>query len=323
MKGIILLALTVVTASLVAAVAVSTAHATFPGANGRISLMRYDASIDDFALYTANPDLSKEIEVAGTPTFSSAWAPGGGRLAYDIVEADGSNQIATVNGDGTGRQVLTSGSGINEIPSYSPDGTRIVYDYSPVLPDVPGFHTSLWVMDANGTNKHPLFPGWDTFDVEPKFSPDGQSVAFIRIRKVMGRDGSLQQNALFVVRADGTGLRQLTAWGQSAEFPDWAPDSRSLVYFDSAESGGKRSIWMIGADGGSRHVVYQGQRGAEGARPAFSPDGTKIMFSCIGPKGGDTDLCRVDADGSNLVDLTNTPNGSDERRPAWGTAQLR
>jgi Tol biopolymer transport system component len=264
--------------------------------------------------------------VTQVPGNFSNWSADGKHLAYDFFDADGNEQIATVNPDGTGTQQLTSGPAIHESPAFSPDGTQIVYDHSPTQPDAPGFHTTLWIMNVDGSDQHQLVPGSATFDVEPEFSPDAQSLAFIGIRKMVGRN---QQNALFVGRADGTERRQLTSWGQSVELGNgaWSPGGQWITYYDSADIGGSRSIYLIRRDGTSKHVVYQGQRTAEGARPSFSPDGAKIMFACITYKPSpDVDLCIMDADGSNVVDITNTRGGANEptleTRPSWGTAPL-
>jgi len=314
-------------AALFAAVALAAqADAAFPGANGRIAFQRLDPAngIFDF-LYAANPDGSHLVQLTSAPSFFSGWAPDGTRLAYDFVDADGDDQIATVRPDGTGTAQLTFGPTIHEAPSFSPDGAWIVYDASPDDPAAPGFHTTLWLMRSDGGDQHELVPGSDGFDVEPAFSPDGGSLAFIRIRKAMGR--SNQQSALFVSGADGSGARQLTPWGKSAESPSWSPDGTRIAYYDSAESGGSKSIYLIRPDGTDNRVLVQGRATGQAARAAFSPDGTRIAFACGAHEGRpsfDIDLCVMNADGSGTVDVTNTPSTPDgpvfESRPSWGTA---
>ena len=55
--------------------------------------------------------------------------------------------------------------------SWAPDGKQIVYSVSLVQND-----WDIWVMDADGRNRHPLLSG-PTNDQAPDFSPDGKSIA--------------------------------------------------------------------------------------------------------------------------------------------------
>ena len=324
------LALTVALLATAAAFA-NPAGATFPGAKGRIAFYRFDPAlapspVGRYDLYTANPDGSHVIQVTNAPGFSSDWSADGKHLAYDFFDADGNEQIGIANPDGTGTQQLTQGPAIHEVPSFSPDGTRIVYGYSPTPFDASGFHPSLWLMKADGSNQHQLVPDTpDTFDSEPRFSPDGQRIAFVRIRKNMGQAG--QQNALFVMRLDGGEPQQLTPWGQgqSIESPDWSPDGRWITYYiDDQGAAVSPSIYLIRPDGSKKHKIFGGQANSGGARPVFSPDGTKILFACVTFKPQfDVDLCTMSTDGSNVVDITNTRTvGELESRPSWGTAAV-
>jgi Tol biopolymer transport system component len=121
----------------------SSAHSTFPGENGRIAFCRYDPTIGNYDLYTANPDGSGLRQLTLVPSFMSDWSSDGTRIAPDFFEPDGNQQVATINSDGTNLKQITSGRGIHEVPSWSPDGFQIAFDYSPLLPDEPGFFTSL------------------------------------------------------------------------------------------------------------------------------------------------------------------------------------
>jgi Tol biopolymer transport system component len=177
-------------------------------------------------------------------------------------------------------------------------------------------------MNVDGSHQHALAPGSpDTFDGEPRFSPDGQSIAFIRIRKALGHGN--QHNALFVMGVDGTDVRQLTPWGQVVEFPSWSPDGQWIAFTDKSinpPGSGSRSILLIRPDGSGKRVLYQGQRTAEGTKPVFSPDGSTILFVCVDHKPAvDVGLCTINRDGSQLVHITNTPAFEGfERNPSWG-----
>jgi hypothetical protein len=56
---------------------------------------------------------------------------------------------------------------------------------------------------------------------DPDFSPDGQWIVF--------NSHTTPQN-LFLVRSDGTGLRQLTYGGQMDRCPQWSPDGSQIAF---------------------------------------------------------------------------------------------
>ncbi|HZQ64953.1 MAG TPA: hypothetical protein VFA66_06980 [Gaiellaceae bacterium] len=69
------------------------------------------------------------------------------------------------------------------------------------------------------------------------------------------------------MRVDGSGLRQLTPWGQCQSIGSQGANVLPPVH-------------LVRSDGGQSHEVYGGNANAAGARPVFSPDGTKILFAC-------------------------------------------
>ena len=75
---------------------------------------------------------------------------------------------------------------------------------------------------------------------------------------------------LYVVRGDGTGLRQLTADSVIDRVPRWSPDGSRILYFSNRS--GRLEIWAIRPDGSDNRQVT-GEGAAVGA---WSPDGTRI-----------------------------------------------
>jgi dipeptidyl aminopeptidase/acylaminoacyl peptidase len=123
----------------------------------------------------------------------------------------------------------------------------------------------------------------------PSWSPDGRRIAFAR-----GAD-------LFVVNADGTGLRPLSARPRSVEAdPAWAPDGRTVAF---ARDG---SIVVARHNGAGARVVARTARSRD---PAWSPDGRRIAYS------SDGDLFVVRARRGTPARLTTRPEL--EQAPAW------
>jgi Tol biopolymer transport system component len=104
---------------------------------------------------------------------------------------------------------------------------------------------------------------WGGMDV----APDGQSIVMHSARS---------QEDLFVARADGTGLRQLTNDAANDRFPKWSPDGRRIGFYSNRAGGWE--AWTINADGSGLAQLTR-QSGAH--YPLWSPDGSKMVFSDV------------------------------------------
>jgi hypothetical protein len=114
----------------------------------------------------------------------------GTRLAFTIA-IPGIGLIATADADGGNLQILGPG----ECASWSPDQSRLVFDYTADDPNDPAFSTALWVMNSDGSERHPLLTAAHSgFDVEPRWSPSSLLITFVRIQKFVQ---GVQQEAVF------------------------------------------------------------------------------------------------------------------------------
>ena len=202
---------------------------------GPIAFGRRDPDQGDFTLWTARADGSHQRQLTTTPTYFSDWAPDGSGLIFDYI--DGANEhVAAITSAGLKRTQLTFGPGIQEVPRYSPDGRHIVFDASTLLPSDPAFTADIWVMNSDGSHARQVTHGG--FDVEPVFSPDGRHIAFGRIVGPTSTTDFTQNEAVYVVRTDGTGLRQVVAPRPALEHPRWSPDGRLLTFNIGPEDSG-------------------------------------------------------------------------------------
>ncbi len=309
----------------------ATAGATFPGQNGPILFRQIDPETGlGTPLFRALGDGTEVTVLNRRPGFFSDWRADGKRIAFDFFQPDGDEQIATMKPDGSDLRVITSGPGIHEIPSWSPSGRRIVFNYSPVLPDAPDFETRLWTMRPDGSQARPLPMRRPGFDVEPRYSPNGRWIVFARNRPPTKKREF--QTAIMIVKAKGGRVRRLTPWAdypdqptprhKYPEHPTWSPDSRWILF----NLGPNGTIQAIRPNGRDRHTILAATKGFGGHKPWYSPDGSQILFVCekqgtlpTPPKGQNDDICVMDADASNIVNLTNTPK-TWENWPSWGPA---
>jgi len=128
---------------------------------------------------------------------------------------------------------------------------------------------------APGPPSHP-FSVYDMLAMErisePVVSPDGSRIVFTL------RTTDLQENKgrtdLWMVRADGTGLRRLTSHPANDRNPRWTPDGRAILFLSSRS--GSSQVWRIPADGGEADQVTH--LPLDAASLIVSPDGRHIGF---------------------------------------------
>jgi dipeptidyl aminopeptidase/acylaminoacyl peptidase len=83
--------------------------------------------------------------------------------------------------------------------------------------------------------------------------------------------------ALFVVDADGSGLRRLTPRGTSVRSYEWSPDGKLIAYVDE-----RLSLWLVRPDGSGRRLVLPTTR-LSSVSLSWSPDGKEIAIVSPGP----------------------------------------
>lgn len=145
------------------------------------------------------------------------------------------------------------------------------------------FQIPLFTMDPDGSSVRQLTkPGWGFADGDPVWSPDGTRVVFKR------DDFAANNSDLWVVNADGSGLRQLThcaAVDNCGGYfdPTWAADG-STIFFAyccvKGNGGDLVNIFSMNADGtGLRRVTTNDDVDCGDNGPTASPDGRWIAFS--------------------------------------------
>jgi Tol biopolymer transport system component len=141
----------------------------------------------------------------------------------------------------------------------------------------------------------------------PAWSPDGKQIAFDSDRSDRTPNDSRHVNDVFVMKADGSGVKKLTdSKGQSGD-PAWSP-SGSLIVLDADRGNRKgfRALYVIHANGGKLRRVTKPTPPLSDYSPRFSPDGTQLVF--LRARGtaesAPAALFTVRLDGSHLHRLT-------------------
>ena len=174
-------------------------------------------------------------------------------------------------------------------------------------------------------------------DVDPRFSPNGHTISFIRLIHRSHQE-------LFSMPAAGGPPRQLTADEKEVTAHDWMPDGKEIVF--ASDRGGEFRLWRLRTEAGARRepaavgvygeyriqlsiagaaptLVYSSLRqvrniwrldlpekkwtrviasSGQDASPQYSPSGDRICFRS--DRSGEEQLWVSQADGSSAVQVT-------------------
>jgi len=297
------------------------------------------------------PDGSEQRTVAKGENFGGAgWSPNGAKLAFGMQKGPWS-RIYVVNADGSGLRGVSSRTyEAAHGPAWSPNGQKLVFEG-----DNDGVR-SIYVIHVDGSGERRL-AGGPVSGGDPgiyggnAWSPDGRKIAFTdrygRVA-VINPDGSRRRRltrrasvvwsgaswspdgrelvfagyrAIWVVRANGTGLRRLvsaTAAGLDVGstgglgLPVWSPDGRKLAFGTRQLSFDPRKglVYVINRDGSGMRSV-----GRMAGGPSWSPDGRWLVYTS--DRTGNDDIYVVKADGSGERRLTHTKVGWMAGGPSW------
>jgi TolB protein len=164
-------------------------------------------------------------------------------------------------------------------------------------------------------------------------------------------------NEIYIINEDGTGLTQITDHEGRDAAPDWSPDAQNIAFYAHSVDETTWSIFVMNADGSDIQQLTDVQ-GVFDSGPVWSPDGAKIAFAreypnegfrgevwIMNPDGsdktligegsgpdwspdgtqfviysnheGNPEIYKMDIDGSNIVRLTDTD--AEEYWPTWSS----
>lgn len=207
-------------------------------------------------------------------------------------------------------------------PTISPDGRVVVYSLTRIDLDADAYTSRLMRVPTDGSRAaRPLTLG--PRDAAPRFSPDGSSLAFLRIADP-GGEGAEAKPQLHVLPVDGGEPRRVCAHPLGVDEIVWHPDSRRIAYTARVPEEGrygtdpdlapakepprrittrKRRADGLGWTIDRRPHVFvvdalaerpepvQATRGDhDHAGPAWSPDGWQLAFVSARHEGRDRDL---------------------------------
>lgn len=178
---------------------------------------------------------------------AATWSADGQRLAFNGDNDKASPQVWVVERDGSNaREIgLAFNSRRKGYASISPDGRSVAY----VADSRPGIDLIITDLET-GQSRNLTASGRAVNYEAPTWSPDGKRLAFASSRD----DPQLLRMDIFVMEADGSGMRNLSAHPHEDYHPRWTSDGRS-VYFTSLRTGTAQLYSVDLGSGQTRQAV--------------------------------------------------------------------
>jgi Tol biopolymer transport system component/predicted Ser/Thr protein kinase len=241
------------------------------------------------------------------------WSPNGHRIAYWAVNEGGLRDIWTISAEGGEAVQVTNDEFVDWNPVWSPDGQHLYFssvrggsmnlwrvaideesgqlqgEPTPVTTGASASRGHLsfskdgsqiaYVERLDRSNLHrvdfdsingkvdgvpvPITRG-SRISLLPAPSPDGEWVAFASWGK---------QEDIFLIRPDGSGLRQLTDDVNKDRQPRWSPDGKRIAFY--SDRSGSYEIWTINRDGSELQQITDDPNAAV-LYGVWSPDGLRM-----------------------------------------------
>ncbi|MCX9012990.1 MAG: PEGA domain-containing protein [Candidatus Methanoperedens sp.] len=248
--------------------------------------------IDQNGVFTAKATGSITItatsgSISGQATATVTEKPSGARKLAFVSDKSGTDNIWSINSDGSGLSQLTFDAvGVNSHLDFSSDGTMIAWEkYNE------GGSERIWSMKSDGSEQIQLTtePG-----NHPQWSPDGTKILFNSQRT--NYNGWFH---VYLMNSDGTNQLSLGSEGTECS-KDWSPDSKKIVYAMAGYAGLPSDLYVMNIDGTQKMTIASGMSFCRDI--SWSPDGSKIAY--VSQENGNKDIYIINPDGTGKTQLT-------------------
>jgi Tol biopolymer transport system component len=229
------------------------------------------------------------------------FAPDSSYLVGAYARSDSSFIYKIALDTGKAARLTKVSGGFEGVPSFSPDGKRMVYSYSPSG----GGHSYIVIANADGSGSR-SWPSSDVDDLRPIFSPDNKTIIFARSSyygsySPIARPAQHEWN-FYLGDLDGENLRQLTNENfYMVSRASVSPDGKNLLFVSSEQNGDVVAIYSLEQPPKPKAILRPGVDDGSGnsvvADVTFMPDAKSILFCAATTGAGgyfDYDIYRMD-----------------------------
>lgn len=205
------------------------------------------------------------------PVAADIWTSG--KVVY-TTNAYGDLDIVVMGPNGEHVEDLTFSTDDEFDPTWSPDGTEILYVR----------HTNLgnevWLMNADGSNQRHIV----VYGEHPSWAPDGD--------RFVARNHDDEHLAIFTLneeRDDWSDVEVIVVSGNPA-YPAYSPDGNYIAYVaggtsDNPHVGGSLYVYDVAADRSTK--IVSGSPGYSMSYPTWGPQSNQIVFAWENAGWGD------------------------------------
>jgi Tol biopolymer transport system component len=271
---------------------------------------------------TLDGSIDRELTTLEGVETSPAWSPDGSQIAFTATVNSPhptkclprtaipscNVDLYIINADGTNLRRLTSSVAAERMASWSPDGTRIVFQSHGIVDGCPC--SPLHIINVDGTGDTPL-TGHGTFLSFPSWNQTTNMIAFESAR--------MTSSSLMTIDPETFVVRPLAIKPASSETsaPAWSPNGTEIAFVSGPTTPhGVLAIMGIDGTNGNLNTIQHMSLNVNVDRafpPTWSPDGQYLAFAS--DDGSAETLYIVKRDGTGLTQITD--NATTYYAPAW------